>query len=329
MLDPHTREHAAALGITQEDMAACRYFGLSSPSSGLFVADDGHRLVGLLQMEPDLWASALFGVHVWRIRNMAIDAYAPPSCVEALLEHAVTSIVAPVDCITAPTPSQAHAILQGLIQVGFRTVGTQIQTVARIEPMPASDIRMVPLDTHHLQEQPNWLLDCSDLSGFACDPGFSSNGLRALQRRRLFDSLDDPESWVFVAEDGNGKALGLIGFRTNRQTAQFSDARLALQHICGLQVAHADAGFGEDLHQGLMTQLHRQKVNAITVRITMTGHGATRALAQHLRQGYRMTRSDQVLHLWLSRPLPKISKLDFENPLRDQSQPYYACRSAL
>ncbi len=145
VLDPHTREHAAALGFTQEDMAACRYFGLSSPSSGLFVANDGHRLVGLMQMEPDLWASALFGVHVWRIRNMAIDAYAPPSSVEALLEHAVTSIVAPVDCITAPTPSQAHAILQGLVQVGFRTVGTQIQTVARIEPMPDSDIRMVPL----------------------------------------------------------------------------------------------------------------------------------------------------------------------------------------
>ena len=329
VLDPHTREHAAALGISQEDMAACRYINLSSPSSGMLVADDGHRLVGLLQMEPDLWASALFGVHVWRIRNMVLDSLAPPGCIEGLLEHAITSIHAPVDCISAPTPSQAHAMLQGLVRVGFRTVGTQVQTVARIEQRPPVPLRMVPLDTHHFHDQPNWLLDCSDLGGFACDPGFSTHGLRALQRRRLFDSLDDPESWVFVAEDRSGQPLGLIGFRINRQTAQYSEARLALQHICGLQVSCADAGLGEILHQGLMEQLKHHRVEAISVRITMTGHGATRALAQHMRLGYRLTRTDQVLHLWLSKPHPDLKTQDIQGYAGRSRQAPYACRRAL
>lgn len=299
LLNPHVHIPFSAIGVSKEDLAACRVASLGETRGTLLVAEAGARAEGLLFMEPEIWGSAYLDQRIWSVRHLLVAPDAPAQTAEILVDAALGLLDDPVDLLVAQVPATDGAALRGLHRGGFRVVGCEAVGVVG---SPGDNgyhppgVSIAPMRREHLPDAAVIAKNCCTLNGYSPDAGFDSSRLERLYGHLLGLRVDDPDGGALVAKDDAGEVLGFAGYRRETGLESFTPLRLAGVDLMGVRPDRHSNGLGEILHRQALSRLKAERVQAVTTRITASRPAKWNSPTILRRIGYKIASSNLILH---------------------------------
>lgn len=305
VLETYNEDHIATLGIKKEDMAAYLCQILPEPGGALYTADDGHRLKGLLYLAPDLWASALLGHHIWNLQHLIVAPDALGEVAEHLVEYALANLDGHVDFLSARPAASDAAAIRGLRQCGFRVLGGEaVGILSDIDPVPPGLARVsfTPLEASHLKDIESMSSDFSMCNPFAIDPGFDPGRVETYCRRLVSRRLNERLCGTLVAQNDGDGLLGVVGYSLDTGLWEHMRRRVAGLDFIGVASEHCGIGMHSLLIRHMLSRLKEDGIEAVTARTMMTGSEPPAELAALRKVGFRITRTNLIMHRWVGEP---------------------------
>ena len=299
LLDAHLHTPFSAMGVSKEDLAACRVASLGETRGALFVAEEGARVQGLLFMEPEIFGSVYLDQRIWSVRHLVVAPDAPPSTAEILVATALGLLKDPVDLLVAEVPATDGAVLRGLHHVGFEVVGCE--AVGIVDHLGDNGynppgVSIVPLRSEHLPDASVIAGRCCTHNGYSPDAGFDSSRLERLYNRLLGLRVDDPDGGAIVAEDDAGAVLGFACYSRETELEGYTPLRLAGLDLLGVRPDRQSNGLGEILHRHVLSRLKKERVRAVSAKIMASNPARWNSPVTLRRIGYKIASSNLILH---------------------------------
>ena len=302
VLYPHDEEALRSIGVSKEETAARLCETLPRPGGMLMTADDGHRLQGLLYLEPMLGPSAAMGMHAWNVGPLVIAPDVPGDTVATMLEKSLAALSVPADFITARVPSADGSAISGLQKSGFEVVSGEAVAVAKppgSSRIQHNDVDFALLDPEHLEAALEIACDCMQCNSFACNQGFDRNRVCKCSRLSLRPYIYEKDKKGLVALDSDGEVIGFAAYSFDADIKTPPTYGVgSMDQLC----VSADGGsvmLERLLGRKVLNELFGGGVETV---ITKTLLNETGARVESLKKiGFEVTHSNLVMRRWSTR----------------------------
>jgi len=290
------------IGLGPDEWTARRFERLWEPGGTLLVAERGARLVGLVQLVPELMASAFLGHYVWTVQSLATDPNGRQTIARALMAAAAKALDAQADFIAAMVPACEAETIRGIERAGFRPACGE--AVAVIDPRTTALARPPSIAIEALAEghlgQIAALARCGACySHFAWDPRIDRDRVHELSQRLLLLALRETGAGALVAKNGAGEAVGVARFTIAHGT-QAGGKKTASLDLVGVRSDQRGRGITQALHTHALGTLEAKGVGFVTTRAMIKDEASLLRLKTLKKIGYRLVTSNLVLHRWAS-----------------------------
>jgi hypothetical protein len=295
VLYPYEEQALRKTGISKEETAARLCETLPRPGGVLMTADDGHRLRGLLYMEPLLGPSAAMDMHVWNVGPLIVAPDAPEDTVADMLGKSLGALSVPADFITARVPSADAGAVKGLQKAGFEVVSGEAVAMAKSSSTRTGqkDCDFIPFDQEHLDGVLEIACDCTRCNSFACSQGLEPAGVCRFSSLDLKSYIYERGKNGLVALDSDGRVAGFATYSldTDIKTPPLFEVG-SLDQLC-VSMNGAVAKLERSLGTRVLDELASAGVETV---VAMTAPTDTGAGAESLRKiGFEVTHSNLVM----------------------------------
>jgi hypothetical protein len=291
------------LGLQEEEIAACRFAALGAPGGGLWVADDGCRLVGLVKVTPRPRASLVLGASIWCIDQFTLAQDAPAGTLDVLLIDALSGLSQQVDLVQVQVTTPELRLLRDLPLAGFVADSGSVLAAWCCDGGPLRSTGASPLSLlrhPHLERAVALATEADPVGEFSSEPRFERRRLAALHAQKILAHISDPLAEALVAEGPDGQIEGLIGYRRLPQVEEFASVRVALVDlVCLARFGQHQNDTLDRLLDGLARRLREFNFAGALVELSVTGPEGVKPLKRFVEAGYAVASSSQTHRLWL------------------------------
>ncbi len=300
LFSPHVQRRSQIMQIDTEELATQMFLDLREPKGQVFLAQQGRKIVGLMQVVPRTGNRTWEG-HMLSIRQLLITEDAPENTAEALIQTSLAESAEPAELVAVSVPTADDTTMHQLVRAGFHSVSARAVAVAacpKSRPVKVAGIAFLPLQDYHLNSACATARDCLQCGLYSCDPSFWEPKTAKIHACPLVEHFQEGPSKVLVAQNEFGEVQGFAAYRRHPENEEYMQKSLASLEVLAIR-AQASEQLEIALHRNLLAHLDQQGVDLLEIKVAMSDQEAVRFWGSHRSIGYRLVSTIQTMHKWI------------------------------